>query len=283
MSSYSIPTGCPVYSSDSTYDNPDDLFLQAIGDFYYNFGGSGGAGVNRLYTSPSNIPTNPSNPGLTVIMDWTDINTIKWIYNGELVRIRHVYNAGTLTNTLYSGYDGTPPPANKVGTTMPMFIIVSHQFGVDFNPKDLAALKATTTPIVANYDIASIRMWNRASTMEPKSSTASPGPLPSGTSLGDLPQISSGTFVMNVEVVNGKGIDHFGATLGLYGDAEVITSGSNLINNRAVVMVGGNGGVSIQGSAISYAQNGGNFLLFMVVYNRNPFTTGNLVYCQFGR
>jgi hypothetical protein len=283
-----LPTGCPIYSDSSIYNYPDDTFLQATGDFRYTSPSGNGAGVNRLYTSSTNIPTNPSNPGLTVIMDWTDVNTVKYIYNGELVRIRHVYNAGTLTNGLYSGYDGTPPPADLVGTTMPMFIIVSHQFGVLFNPKDTEALSKTTTPIVANYDIASIRMWNKASTMTPKSNTPSPGPLPSpiiGTALGDLPQISTGTFVMNIEVVNGKATDHFGASVGMYGDACVNTAGNNLINNRPVMMSGSTntGGFSVQGPAVSYAQNGGNFLLFMVVVNRNPYAGSNLVYCQFGR
>lgn len=260
--------------------------MQAVGDFRFTSSGGGGSGVNRLATNASNNPTDPNNVGLTVIMDWTDVNTVKYIYNGELVRIRHVFNAGTLTNGLYSGYDGTPPPANRLGTTMPMFLIVSHQFGVNFNPKDTAELNSITTPIVANYDVASIRMWNRASTMVPKSSTDSAGPISppvTGTALGDLPQISTGTFVMNVEVVNSQAVDHFGASVGLYGDTTIVTSGTNMINNKPVMFVGTAGGVSVQGPALSYAQNGGNFMLFMSVLNRNPFMGTNAIYCQLGR
>ncbi len=82
-----------------------------MGDFKYPGASAGGSGFNRLDTAPSNIPTNPQNPSLTVCMDWTDINTIKWIYNGEVVRIRHVTYEGTYNE---KGYDVTPPPPQLV-------------------------------------------------------------------------------------------------------------------------------------------------------------------------
>jgi hypothetical protein len=73
--------------------------------------GSSGPGSNRIITQDTNIPTNPNNPGLTVCMDWTDINTIKWIYNGELVRVRHVTYPATYSDQYW---DGAPPPNDLV-------------------------------------------------------------------------------------------------------------------------------------------------------------------------
>jgi hypothetical protein len=73
--------------------------------------GGGGAGENRIITNAKNIPINPSNPALTVCMDWTDINTIKWIYNGELVRVRHVTYPATYSDKYW---DGAPPPNDLV-------------------------------------------------------------------------------------------------------------------------------------------------------------------------
>ncbi len=84
-----------------------------------------------------------------------------------------------------------------------MFIMVSHQFGVMFNPVDLKALAAYNGSIVANYDIQSIRIWDKPSAAVPPSSTPYPGhPLPppqTGPALGDLPQLTSGTYIINVE------------------------------------------------------------------------------------
>jgi hypothetical protein len=75
--------------------------------------GGGGAGENRVATTRESIPTNPDNPALTVIMEWTDIHTIKWIYNGQVVRIRNVTAPAVYSNAT-EHWDGAPPPEELV-------------------------------------------------------------------------------------------------------------------------------------------------------------------------
>jgi hypothetical protein len=50
-----------------------------------------------------------------------------------------------------------------------MFIMVSHQFAPWFNSIDIAALNANTDFLSFNYDIQSVRIWNRPSALEPPS------------------------------------------------------------------------------------------------------------------
>jgi hypothetical protein len=167
-----------------------------------------------------------------------------------------------------------------------MFIMVSHQFGVLFNPIDIAALNAYNGSIVANYDVLSIRIWDKPTTGTPTSSYPNPGPLPppqKGPALGDLPQISSGTYVVNVEVVNDTIVDHFGSNVSLVGDAAV---SPKPLNGRPAVLTssawGKYGGISVQGPILYYAQNGGNFVLFQASMDLNPFIS-TATYAQFIR
>jgi hypothetical protein len=163
------------------YDNPYDIYLQLTGDMKFESVAGGGSGADRLDLNMD--AADPNDPGLVVCIDWTDIETIKFIINGgilsklrhklphtnalaELVRVRHVKYSAVYDSSLYSG---SPPPANLIGQIVPMFIMISHQFGVNFNPIDLAALQANTKPISESYDVQSIRVWNKPTTMEPPS------------------------------------------------------------------------------------------------------------------
>lgn len=156
-----------------------------------------------------------------------------------------------------------------------MFIMVSHQFGVNFNPIDGKALDQYNGSIFAAYDIQSIRVWDRPSTLYPPSSTPSPGPLPppqTGPSLGDLPPLTSGTYVLNVEAVDGKVIDHFGCTVTLMGDAYLGNDTINGLPATNLQFSGGisevMGGISVQGPAVYWAQGTSNVYLFQVASNQ---------------
>lgn len=288
---YSIPNGTPVYSDGSSYNYTEDLFMMGPGNFSWQSSGGGGAGVVRLNIPPQYDPVNATNPAFTVLAEWTDDHTLKYYYNGELVRIRYAQYSAAYSNKV-NGYDyeNHPPPEDLLDTLLPMFIMVSHQFGANFNTKDLAELEAQplTEKIFGNYDIQSVRVWNKPTTYQPPTNTPSvPLPPPvTGSTLGDLPEISSGTYVMNVEPVNGLIIDHFGAqvsftSLGTNGVNAVITKNNTNMKGRDAVMVQQFQAVSITGPAISYAQNGGNYMIFQVAANRAPAAATNTwIYMQ---
>jgi hypothetical protein len=183
-----------------------------------------------------------------------------------------------------------------------MFLMVSHQFAPMFNPVDLAALAADPNPIWAAYDIVSLRIWDQPSAMTPPTAEPNPGPLPppqSGPDLGDLPALSSGTYVINVEVcilrfffsffffsfllilmqvVNGQIVDHFGNNVQLVDGAQ-IASGS--LNGLDSVLVQTNGGISVTGSGIFWAQGGVSYTLMQVAGSHNPYLGTYGTYAQF--
>jgi hypothetical protein len=99
--------GTPTYGPIQDYSFPDDLYMQTSGDFRYE------PSSNRLNLMPYVVPTNVSNPGLTVIMEWTDIDTMKYWYNGQLVRIHHCHIPSVISNKT-GDYSNIPPPPEMV-------------------------------------------------------------------------------------------------------------------------------------------------------------------------
>ncbi len=285
----SITQGVPLYSysgvTDADYGPPSDTYIANGPTYTGKYGGQdGGAGVNRMATIPASDPTLGFH---TYAIDWRDANTIIFLYDGIIVRVRHVVYTGRYDATYvagdYSKSNGAPSIASALyGTFVGSRIEVSHQFGCKFNPQDLAALNANndaTNPIRASYKVKWLRVWNSVSTAQPPTSTASAGALgapQTGSALGDLPAITTGTYVLNIDASQtGATRDLVGGNVvRLIGGAQL---GSETINGLATVLLQPNSvypyssGIGVTGQAVARAQGTGQVILFVVMYNRNPY------------
>ncbi len=271
------------YPDPSVYGNPRNLYLSNTPPFV---GGRNG----RVYvTDPAMKPhTGKHRMGI----DWRLDDTWVFVIDGVPVRKLHIaYPAVFGSGGSYVG-QGNPPPAAMNGKPVPLNIEIGHQSQARFNPDTYAKMIAnndTTNPLRAELRIYSIGVWDSNTTVEPPTSTPIPAlPAPqTGAALGDLPAITSGTYLLNIDagkpnpVSDQLGLNTVFAVNNLYVPTDQI-------NGLGTIHLDGDdnnpAGLAVRGPAVGQAQGAGQVVLFVVLKDANPYADSHpQVLAQFSR